>query len=107
MAKVILSVLLLGVTLYYGVQWLKKTDIAPPQANPVGYARGLQKFEQTSKDTMHADNVQGVKDAVEKYKVEKNGNPPDLQSLVDAGYIDRVPQGVAYDPATGQVTAAQ
>lgn len=30
--------------------------------------------------------------------------PPNLEAVVDAGFINRVPSGMNYDPATGEVT---
>ena len=32
--------------------------------------------------------------------------PPNLEAVVEAGFINRVPNGLNYDPATGEVTLA-
>lgn len=41
---------------------------------------------------------------ISAFQSEKERLPASLDELKELGYIDRVPDGVAYDPATGQVT---
>lgn len=40
---------------------------------------------------------------ISAFQSEKERLPTSLEELKELGYIDRVPDGVIYDPATGQV----
>jgi hypothetical protein len=48
-----------------------------------------------------------VREAVAKFRSAENRFPSSLQEAVDKGYLDKVPAGVTYDPATGEVKAAE
>ena len=101
--------LVMAIIIGAGVYWIKTTDVKPdpgPTLGYGGYTKGLIRAEQKAKEVMHQDNLEGAKAAVEKYHGEKGVYPPSLQDCVDAGYLDRVPQGVQYDPSIGQVSAA-
>jgi hypothetical protein len=51
-------------------------------------------------------DLSSLKNVIDTYKAAKGKLPESLQQLKDEGYIDRVPGGVNYDPATGAVTPA-
>lgn len=51
-------------------------------------------------------DLSSLKSVIDTYKAAKGKLPDSLQQLKDEGYIDRVPGGVNYDPATGAVTPA-
>jgi len=51
-------------------------------------------------------DLSSLKNVIETYKAAKGKLPASLDQLKDEGYIDRVPGGVSYDPATGAVSPA-
>ena len=51
--------------------------------------------------------AQEVARAVAQFREQNGRNPSGLQELVDRGFMQSVPPGLTYDPATGEVGAAQ
>lgn len=51
-------------------------------------------------------DLSSLKSVIDTYKAAKGALPANLEQLKDEGYIDRVPGGVSYDPATGAVSPA-
>ncbi len=99
--------MLLGLIVMVGLGYLGiKTMVPKPDKNTglQGYTGGLQRAEDKARNVMHQDNAANARNAVERYRGENDSYPPSLQACVDAGYLEKVPQGVSYDPATGQVT---
>lgn len=70
-----------------------------------GYVANLQRAEDKARAAVSLDNLANVKSAVERFQGEKGHLPGSLQECVEAGYLEKVPQGLSYDPATGNVTA--
>jgi hypothetical protein len=71
-----------------------------------GYVNTLQTDELKAKAVAASTNVGSVQEAVHKYKIDKGALPNSLQDLVP-DFLDHVPGGLQYDPATGVVSAAQ
>ena len=49
----------------------------------------------------------GVSSAVNLFKVQEGRLPNSLQELADKEFLDRVPNGLDYDPETGEVSVAE
>jgi len=76
----------------------------PPEPDPM--TERLHRYQDKAQVAVSADRVKDVQAAIERYKVSKEANPPSLQDLVPQ-YLDHVPGGLQYDPATGIVSAGQ
>ncbi len=100
---IFLALLLLGGLGYYlwGI-----IEQAPKEATLPGYVKTLQTDEQKAKAAAATANIGSVQEAVNKYHTEKDAWPPSLQELAPT-YIDHIPGGLQYDPATGIVSVAQ
>ncbi|HEY5039145.1 MAG TPA: hypothetical protein VIJ93_08760 [bacterium] len=105
MGKIIFAVVVLvvGAVGYY--LWNQVPD-TPKEQTLTGYTQGLKDSEDKAKAVAATTNVENVQGAVHKYSSMKGSNPASLQDLVPE-YLDHVPGGVNYDPATGTVSAAQ
>jgi hypothetical protein len=103
--KIVGLAVLVGL-IYFGVQWLKSWKPPKEQTLP-GYTQGLKRSRLKAVTAVEAYNLQGLTDAVWKFKASQERFPTSLQELVEAGYIDHVPQGFHYDPATGAVSPQQ
>jgi len=106
MGKLIGLLVIAGVCggVYYLISSVKPENT--PKMGMDGYVGTMKRTEDRAKDVMHQDNAANAHNAVERFHGEKNRYPDSLQEAVDAGYLEHVPQGVVYDPATGTVTAA-
>ena len=99
--------LLVVAALGYGAYYLMNAATKEaPKTGMNGYVGTMKRTEDRAKDVMHQDNVANAHNAVERFHGDKDRYPASLQEAVDAGYLEHVPQGVVYDPATGTVTAA-
>ncbi len=65
-----------------------------------------KKAEDVAANMMAREKLRDVTAAVQAYKAEKGKFPPDLQALVDAGSLARVPGGLQYNAETGEVSVA-
>ncbi len=103
--KMIIAVVVVigGAVGYY--LWTQVPE-TPKDATLTGYTQGLKQSEQKAQAVASFSNVQLVQEAIEKYKSMKGSNPPVLQDLVPE-YIDHIPGGVGYDPASGTASAIQ
>lgn len=99
----VVALLIVGGIGYY--LW-SKVEEAPKEATLPGYTNALKNDEARAQGAVSTFNVQNVKEAVEKYRSMKGTNPAALQDLVPE-FIDHIPGGVTYDPATGTVSAVQ
>jgi hypothetical protein len=99
----LLMVLISGGIGYY--LWNKIPD-TPKEATLPGYTKTLQQYEQKAGNTAATANLASVREAVNKYHSEKDAWPASLQDLAPT-YIDHIPGGLQYDPATGTVSVAQ
>lgn len=59
-----------------------------------------------AKVAVQVADLGSLKSVIETFKASKERYPLSLDELKDEGYIDRVPGGVVYDPATGAVSPA-
>jgi len=99
----VVVVLVVGGVGYY--LWNQTPD-TPKDATLDGYAHSLQNDEAKARAAVATSNIQTVQEAVRKYQTMKGSLPPTLQALAPE-YIDHIPGGLQYDPATGTVTVAQ
>lgn len=106
MKEKILGLAVVVALIFFGARWLKTWDMDRKDTLPT-YTTGLQRSRLKAVTAVQASNVQGLTDAVWKFKTLKERLPNSLQELVEAGLIDHVPAGYEYDPATGNVTAVQ
>ena len=102
MGKLILFAVVLAAGSVGYLLWNTKPE-TPPQQTFTGYTQGLQSSEQHAEAAASTANLENVRMAVEKWRNEKGSNPASLQDLVP-NYLDHVPGGVQYDPATGTVS---
>lgn len=105
MGKLILFVVILvvgGVGYYL---WNQTPD-TPKDATLDGYAHSLQNDEAKARAAAATANIETVQEAVRKYQAMKGSLPATLQNLVPE-YIDHIPGGLQYDPATGTVSVVQ
>jgi hypothetical protein len=99
----VIALLIVGGIGYY--LW-GKIEEAPKEATLPGYTNALKNDEAKAQAAAAGAQLDVVKSAVEKYRSDKGSLPATLQDLVP-NYIDHIPGGIAYDPATGSVTVAQ
>ncbi len=70
----------------------------------VKYTQGLKQDTEIARGAEKKADVAITGVAIRTYQSTHGGaNPPTLQALVDDGLINKVPAGLEYDPATGQV----
>ena len=105
MNKVIWVVVILAIAGVSYYVWNQIPD-TPKSQTLGGYVHTLQNDEMKAKAVASTMNHNSVDDAVRKYKADKGAYPASLQDLVP-DYLDHVPGGVQYDPATGAVSGAQ
>jgi hypothetical protein len=105
MGKLIIAAVLIvgGAVAYY--LWSQVPD-TPKEQTLTGYTQGLKHSEEKAQAVASTANVEIVQDAINKYRAMKGTNPANLQELVPE-YIDHIPGGVTYDPATGNASAVQ
>lgn len=104
MGKIILFAVVLACGSVVFLLWNTKPE-TPKDQTFTGYTQGLQSSEQKAQAVVATSNLEDMRQAVEKYKTDKGSLPASLQDLVP-NYLDHVPGGVQYDPATGQVSAS-
>jgi len=97
---IVLAAIVAGVIGYY--IWNKTPDV-PESSTFRGYTRSLTAAEQKAQAVLDADRFARVREAVEKYKMEKGEYPATLQDLVPQ-FMGQIPGGLAYDPSSGTVT---
>lgn len=67
-------------------------------------AATAKKAEQVAERMALKGKMTMVKSAIEAYRAEKEKYPPDLQTLVETDFLNQVPAGLLYDPATGEIS---
>ncbi len=92
----------------YGIYWWLEqyAGKAVTEATSGQVERGQEAVEK-ARTVAAGAAVQAVRSAVEAYRAATGSWPASLQELVDKGYLQNVPGGINYDPATGTVSAAQ
>jgi hypothetical protein len=71
-----------------------------------GTPQNAQNLIEKAHNAVNIADLSSLKSVIDTYKAAKGKLPDSLQQLKDEGYIDRVPGGVTYDPATGAVSPA-
>jgi hypothetical protein len=109
--KKLLFLIVVGGACYGIYRWLEDysggvLDKAAKEAGGGALTRGRELADRAAGKIAGA-NVEMVKQAVSRFKEVNGRNPSSLEETVDKGFLESVPQGVSYDPATGEVTAAQ
>ena len=99
----LVALLIVGAIGYY--LW-GKVEEAPKEATLPGYTNALKNDEAKAQAAAAGAQLDVGKSGVEKYHSDKGAFPPALQDLVP-NYIDHIPGGLAYDPATGNVSVVQ
>ena len=105
MKKLLLLLVVMGVGAAGYYVW----NMAPPtpqDATFSGYTQRVITSEQKAKAVVSESSLKDVQDAIEKYKTDKGSLPGSLQDLVPS-FIDHIPGGIGYDPASGAVSAIQ
>jgi hypothetical protein len=103
------KLLLLLVVMAAGAGGYYVWNMAPPTPQDgtlSGYTQRVVTSEQKAKVVVSESNLKDVQDAIEKYKTDKGILPGSLQDLVPT-FLDHVPSGVGYDPASGAVSVSQ
>lgn len=62
-----------------------------------------QRQLERSADKIERVKAETVRNAVARFKADNARLPDSLDELVRSGYLDSVPAGVSYDPASGEV----
>jgi hypothetical protein len=101
---ILIVVVLIGGGIGYYV-WNQVPE-TPKQETLGGYVHSLQADEQKAQAAVAATNLGNIQSAVNRYRTAKGTSPASLQDLVPE-FIDHVPGGLQYDPATGTVSVAQ
>jgi len=96
----VVAVVVAGAVGYY--LWTKTPEV-PESSTFKGYTRSLTAAEQKAQAVLEADRFARVREAVEKFKMEKGEYPATLQDLVP-NFIGQVPGGLSYDPSSGTVS---
>jgi len=73
--------------------------------NPAVQLQNGQRAVEAAKRVTGKEVVESVQRAVNGFRDAEGRFPSSLQELVDKKYIEAVPGGVTYDPATGTVSA--
>jgi hypothetical protein len=102
------KVLFLAVLVIVGWGTYRYMDkLGAEKLSGVDQVRQGQKMKETALKATGKAAVSAVKEAVERYRTEKGSWPGSLAELAEKGYLDAVPAGLSYDPATGEVKAAE
>lgn len=76
---------------------------APPEA---GTPQNAKHLEDKAREAVAVTDLSSLKTVIDTFQASKERYPSSLQELKDLGYIERIPNGVNYDPQTGAVTPA-
>lgn len=70
-------------------------------------ARGIQAAENAARKAASAENLDAVKLMVKTFETLNGRWPASLDELRTAGLLESVPEGLDYDPQTGEVKKSQ
>ncbi len=96
-----LGILVVTITLAIGAWWMMK---AADSSSATGGAPSAKAAQDAARRVEAQQRADSVSRQLIVYKNEKGSFPKDLEELQAAGFIERVPQDVNYDPATGACT---
>lgn len=87
--------------IYAGIKHFAGSGPSKPVTETVGKLRQTQIKAMSAK---HASDFIQVNRAVQNFRVTEGRLPKSLQELKDKGYVGKIPGGLSYDPATGDVS---
>ncbi len=100
---------LVGLLVVLGIAgWIMVGQGGPSAAlggGELAEASRAQAMEQSARNAVAEADLANLKTAVSAFQAAQGRLPGSLDELKDGGYIQSVPAGVRYDPATGAVTA--
>lgn len=99
--KKLLILIIAGITgwfIYTRVKDQKKPDNMVTQ-----YADTLKSSSDKAEDAKDLANLAVIRSAISRFRGSQGRYPDSLDELKSKGYVDRVPQGIAYDKETGEV----
>jgi hypothetical protein len=79
----------------------------PNATSELGQAAAAKGEEDRARNAMALAKIPELKTAVLSFQTAKGRWPASLDELKQAGFIQDVPAGISYDPATGAVNSAQ
>jgi hypothetical protein len=97
-------VLVLGIC---GYLMVGNGSTGPNATSELGQAAAAKGEEDRARAAMAVAKLPELKSAVQQFLASKGRLPASLDEVKEAGFIQDVPTGVSYDPATGSVTSAQ
>lgn len=96
------GIVLIAALGYVGYRLL--TAPPPPKEQTLkGYTERLQTSREKAEGANRDMQLRSVKDAVNRFRVDQGRLPGSLPELVERGFLDHVPEGIEYDPTTGEV----
>ena len=98
---IIVVVLVIG---WFTYKFIKESNQRQPDNAATRYADTLAKDEQKAQQAVDDARIELIRRAVSSYNSALGKYPASLDELVQKGYIQSYPQGLKYDPATGQVS---
>jgi competence protein ComGC len=97
-------VLVLGIV---GYLMVGNGSTGPNATSELGQAAAAKGEEDRARAAMSAAKIPELKSAVQQFMAAKGRLPASLDELKAAGFIQDVPAGISYDPATGAVNGSQ
>lgn len=78
-----------------------------PSANSqLGQAKAAKGMEDKARAAMAIGATKSVQEALDSFEASKQRKAASLDELVSEGFMQSVPGGLVYDPATGKVSSA-
>ena len=99
MNKIIVLVVIVACVYLYAKNCYGPSEVV------VDYTDSLKEDADKAYTAVSTANLAQVRAAVQSFRGTEGRYPKDLQELVSKDYLSFVPQGVNYDPRTGQVSA--
>ena len=79
----------------------------PSAASQLAEAQNAKHMEDSARRAMAGNNLDAVRASINAYHAMKNQWPASLDELKDGDFAVKIPDGVTYDPSTGEVKLAQ
>jgi hypothetical protein len=91
-----------GLLAYFAMTQVNASK-ASASAGDAASASALARSVDKAKQAVALENVESVRRAVNMFKAQENRLPESLEQLVAKGMLSKVPEGLTYDPSTGEV----
>lgn len=95
---IVIIIALVGWFIYTQFKTEKKPDNTVTQ-----YTENLKTSRDKADEAKDIANTAIVKSAIDQFRGTQGRYPDNLEELVTKGFISKVPQGIQYDKATGEV----